>query len=322
MKHAVIKRNEMLRATLELGGSPIELADYATTGMLAVAVGPKGNGKTNAGLVIAEQLAKQGWISVLVDPEGEIESMYGDAVKDCDELRDRLTRRDRPIVVVAANDANTFIPYGKAVLAAADELRKPIFMMIDEGQLFSAPKKRKNDIGEAADIINQFAERGRKRALDVFVTAHRFTGSLHRSIFANKNLTLIGCQEDPTAWASLAPQFRSSKIEYNDLAALAPGEFFCFSRCGMEKIRMPMAEALKPVALKARAIKPKLPRTFRQWDRAMRDIPTERLEELTDPVVRLLGSVAGLTAQQMISGARALQDELDARPLKTSCRAK
>ena len=42
---------------------------------------------------------------------------------------------------------------------------------------------------------------GRKRALDLFITALRYTGTLHRSIFSNKNLTLIGCQEDPTAWA-------------------------------------------------------------------------------------------------------------------------
>jgi hypothetical protein len=48
----------------------------------------------------------------------------------------------------------------------------------------------------------------------------------------------------------------------------------------------------------------------------MRSIPTERLEELTDPVVNLLGAVAGLSAQQMMTGTRALQDELDARPLK------
>src|SRR3546814_19584765 len=90
---------------------------------------------------------------------------------------------------------------------------------------------------DLAGIINQFAERGRKRALDLFVTAHRYTGSIHRSLFANKNLTLIGCQEDPTAWAALAPQFRASKIDFNDLNALAPGELFCFSRRGVDKLK-------------------------------------------------------------------------------------
>jgi hypothetical protein len=74
-----------------------------------------------------------------------------------------------------------------------------------------------------------------------------------------------------------------------------------------------MAKALAAVAEKAKIAEPALPATFTQWDRAMRRIPTERLENLTDPVVRLLGSVAGLTSQQMISGARALQDELDTR---------
>jgi len=69
---------------------------------------------------------------------------------------------------------------------------------------------------------------GRKRALDLFVTALRYTGTLHRTMFANKNLTLVGCQEDPTAWSALAPMFRSSGIEFKDLNALGPGEFVLF----------------------------------------------------------------------------------------------
>ena len=60
MSHAVIQRDEMLTAQLDLGGAPIDLAEYATTGLLAVAVGPRGMGKTNAGLLMAEQLAAQG----------------------------------------------------------------------------------------------------------------------------------------------------------------------------------------------------------------------------------------------------------------------
>lgn len=314
MKHAIVRRDEMLGAQLRLGGTVIDLAEYATTGLMAVAIGPRGNGKTNAGLLMAEQLSAQGWISVLIDPESELESLYGASVADADDLGERLASRRDPIVVVRARDATEFVPYGRAILAAAEEHRKPIFVMIDEGQLFSATKKRSADVGEAADIINEFVGRGRKRALDLFITALRYTGTLHRSIFSNKNLTLIGCQEDPTVWSALAPQFRASRIEFNDLSSLAPGEFFCFSRKGVEKIRMPMALALKAVAPKARAVKRTLPATFSQWDRAMREIPTERLQALSDPVVGLLGTIAGLSAQQMMAGACARQDELEARP--------
>lgn len=313
MSRSVIQRTELLGAVLDFGSVAIDLSEYATTGLRIVAVGPSGVGKTGSGLLIAEQLADQGWICVLIDPEGEIASMYGAPVADVDELRMHLARRDRKFIVVAAEDATQFIPYGRAILEAANQYRKPIFVMVDEGQIFSAPKKRKGDIGEAAEIVNEFASRGRKRALDLFLTATRFTNSLHREIFANKNLSLIGCQEDPTAWAALAPQFKSSKIEFNDLAALAPGEFFCFSRRGVEKVKMQMADALKRVAPKAKAIKPKLPSTFSQWDRAMRDMPTPRLRALTEPVVCLLGTVSGLTPQQLLSGRRALQDELEGR---------
>lgn len=308
----VIRRNELIGASLDLGGMPIELTDYATTGLRIVTVGPSGIGKTNAGLLIAEQLAEQGWVSVLVDPEGEIESMYGDAVS-ADELEILLESREQPIVVVSAKDATEFIPFGRAILEAADTHRKPLFVMLDEGQVFSASRKRKNDVGTASDLVNEFAQRGRKRALDLFLTATSFTGSLHRSIFANKNLSLIGCQEDPTAWAALAPQFSASKISFHDLSSLAPGEFFCFSRRGVEKVRMPMAEAMRAVAMQAPTIRPALPTTFSQWDRAMREIPTERLQALTEPVITLLATVAGLTLQQAMSGRRALEDELACR---------
>lgn len=308
----VVRRTELVDAYLIFGEHIVDLEDYATTGLRVVAIGPSGVGKTNAGLLIGEQLAEQGWVSVLVDPEGEIESMYGDAV-DADELQRTLKKRDRKIVVVSARDATEFIPFGRVIFEAADTHCQPIFVMLDEGQVFSASRKRKNDIGTASDLVNELAQRGRKRALDLFMTATSFTGSLHRHIFANKNLSLIGCQEDPAAWAALAPQFRSAKIEYRDLAALGPGEFFCFSRRGVDKVRLPMAEAMKAVALEAPKIKPALPTTFSQWDRAMRDIHTARLQALTDPVVNLLATVAGLSPQQVMSGRRALEDELECR---------
>ena len=171
MKREIIQRTEMLCATLALGGTTIELADYATTGLLAVAVGPRGNGKTNAGLLMAEQLCAQGWVSVLIDPESEMEALYVDAVADPEDLRKKLTPRREAMLVVSAQDASAFVPFGRAILDVAEAQRKPIFVVIDEGQLFSATKKRTGSIGEAADIINEFAGRGRKRAPDLFITA-------------------------------------------------------------------------------------------------------------------------------------------------------
>lgn len=269
-----IRRDEMLEAVLNLGGPAIELADYATTGLVGVAVGPRGNGKTNAALVVAEQLAEQGWVSVLVDPEEELESLYGAAV--------------------------------------ADAHRKPLLVVLDEGQLFSQARKRDQDVGRASDMVNEFVGRGRKRALDVFMTALRATGSLHRSVFTNKNLTLVGCQEDPTVWSSLSAQFRPAGISFEDLSALQPGEFYCMSRRGVEKVRMPMAQALKRAsAPKARKVRKTLPGTFAQWSRAMSEIPTARLAALQDSALAsFLGTVAGLSREQMIAGGTALQEEL------------
>lgn len=312
MARAVIRRTEMLSATLRLGGPPLELSEYATTGLVAVAVAPRGHGKTNAGLLMAEQLSEQGWIVVLIDPERELESLYGKAIGSADDLATLLKDRCRSMIVVGAKNPQEFIPYGTAILAAAEEYRKPVFVVVDEGQLFSASKKK--DIAEAAYIIDQIAERGRKRALDLFITAHRYTASISRTVFTNKNLTLVGAQEDPTAWAVLAPQFRASKIEFGDLNALSPGEFYCFSRRGVEKVAMPMAKALEQAAPRAIAPRRILPASFSQWNRAMSAIPSSRLQALTEPIVGVLGAIAGLSTQQMLSGTRALQDELETRP--------
>lgn len=313
MSRKVIHRQELFDAKLNLGTTTLDLADYATTGLRAVAVAPSGTGKTNAGLLFAEQLSKQGWVSILVDPEGEIESMYGPAVASPQVLRNVLTDRRHPIVVVSAKDAHEFVEYGEVILGVAESSRRPLFLMIDEGQIFSSGRKRSDGMGDAGDLINQVAERGRKRAIDLFVTTHRFTGSIHRTLFANKNLTLVGSQEDPSAWSALAPLCRASQINYSDLAELSPGEFYLFARRGAEKVRMPMAEALKRVAPKARRVKRNLPTTFVQWDRAIRAIPIERLQALTLEVTALLSSLSGLSSQQIQAGHRALADELGMR---------
>jgi DNA helicase HerA-like ATPase len=310
---AVFRRDEFLTAALDLGTARIPLADYATTGIRAVVVGPSGIGKTNALLLIAEQLAEQGWVSVLMDPEGDIESLYGAAVRDVHKLQNSIRGRHHPILVVRVRHADEFVLYGKAIMEVVDEERKPVFLMIDEGQIFSASRKRKEAIGEASDLVNDFVERGRKRSLDLGVTAHRFSGTLHRSVFANKNLTLVGRQEDPTAWSALAPQFRGSKIDFADLAALAPGEFFCFSRRGVEKVAMPMAAALEPVAMKAVKVRSAIPSTFSEWDRAMREISTDRLLALSQDATGFLAAVGALSPQQIAAGQRALNDELEVR---------
>lgn len=135
MSRSVIQRDELVGALLDFGSVAIDLSEYATTGLRIVTVGPSGIGKTNAGLLIAEQLAAQGWICVMVDPEGEIESMYGKAVAGVAELRERLARRDSPFVVVSAGDASEFIPYGRAILSAAEEHRKPIFLRAEHDRL-------------------------------------------------------------------------------------------------------------------------------------------------------------------------------------------
>src|SRR3546814_5215296 len=102
---------------------------------------------------MAEQLAEQGWISILIDPEEELESLYGAAVESPEALAGILERRDQKIVVVSATDVDAFVPYGEAILEAADLYRKPIFLMIDEGQLFSGRKRSEEHTSELQSLM-------------------------------------------------------------------------------------------------------------------------------------------------------------------------
>lgn len=310
-------RQHYIPATLSIGALTLRLADYATTGLRAVTVGPSGIGKTNTGLLIAEQLSTQGWVCVLMDPEGEISELYRDrgaeVVDDPEHLQLCLECREFPMLIVKTKDADDFVAYGRVVMKVANANRQPIFLFVDEGQMFSTSRGKRKMLGEASDLINDMVERGRKRNLDLFFTAHRFSNSLHRSVFTNKNLCFVGRQEDPTAWSALAPQFRGSSIGFAELAALAPGEFFCFSRRGIEKVQVPMADAVAASCPPATIVTPARPATFQQWNRAMRQIPTDRLEALTPTVVDLMTAVVGLSAEQVASGYTALSDELKAR---------
>lgn len=315
-RRALFRRDELLTSSLDLGSTQLDLADYSTTGLRIVAIGPSGIGKTNAGLLVAEQLAGQGWQCVLMDPEGEIAALYPDVITSPAELEAHLVERTgAPIVVVPVRDAADFLPYGQVVMKAADEVRKPIFLMLDEGQIFSTSRRRGREdvLGEASDLVNDMLGRGRKRALDAFLSAPRFSGTLSRGVFGNKNLTFIGRQEDPSVWFGLAPMFKGSGLGYAETAALGNGEFFVFSRRGVEKIAMPMAAALAAVAPKATRVRSNRPTTFAAWDTALRGIPTVGLRALTPPVVGLLGAIAGLSAQQLAAGSRALADELATR---------
>lgn len=309
----VIRREELLVAALELGGLTVELEDYATTGLRAVIVGPSGIGKTSAALLITEQLCAQGWVAVVVDPEGEIAALYGDAVASPAELSARLKARDRPVIVVNADSASAFIPYGEAVLQAADRYRKPVVLVVDETQLFSTSRRVGGEVGEANALMTDIVQRGRKRALDLIVTAHRFSGSLSRSIFTSKNLTLIGRAEDPTAWSGLAPLFRGSQVTFSELMTLSPGQFFAMTMRGIDRVTLRMPAALEKVAIKARPVTAALPSTYSQWIRALHAIPTRRLVKLTPEMVGLMASIVGLTPAQRAEGAAALAGEISVR---------
>jgi hypothetical protein len=310
-------RDHYQDAQLQIGSVTLRLIDYATTGMRAITVGPSGIGKTNTGLVFAEQLSRQGWVCVVMDPEGEVSELYQDReaeiVGDTTELEQHLSTREHPLLIVKTRDADEFVEYGQVVMAVADTLRKPIFLFVDEGQMFSASRGKRKTLGEASDLINDMVERGRKRNLDLFFTAHRFSGSLHRSVFTNRNICFVGRQEDPTAWQPLAPLFQNTSIGFGELSALAPGEFFCFSRRGVEKVYVPMADALAAAAPPATIVPLVRPVTYSQWDRAMRAVPTARLQRLTPFVVDLMSGIVGLSAKQIQAGYAALSDELQAR---------
>lgn len=311
MKRELIRRDEFLGASLKLGAATVDLASYAATGFRMVVAGPSGCGKSNAMMLAMEQFVALGWVAVIVDTEGEAEGLYGDAVSSPEELHDLLRSRARPVIVVSASEPAEFIPYAEQVLLAADTYRKPLLLVIEETQLFWAVGRSstRTDIGRSTALLYDIASRGRKRCLDLIASTTRPSGITG----SGSNLNLFGQTQDSRAWEALRTTFRGTNLGFGDLMALSPGEFFCFGPRGLDKVRLPLAKSLSHIALKAPARKATLPGTFRQWDRAMRSIPTERLQALTPEVVSLLCVVAGVAPDQKSEGSRALSDELVAR---------
>jgi DNA helicase HerA-like ATPase len=97
-------------------------------------------------------------------------------MRDVAHFENYLRGRHHPILVVPVRHTDDFLHYGRRA-DVVDEERKPVFLMVDEAQIFSASRKRKESIGEASDLMNDFTERGRKRALDC---SSRRTGSAAR----------------------------------------------------------------------------------------------------------------------------------------------
>ena len=306
-------RHEMVGAQLELGNCRIDLSDYATTGLRCVMIGPSGGGKTFASLLVAEQLSEQGWVSVLVDPEGVLAPLYGGAVRDPEHLRSLLAERTQKILVIEAKSADDFVPYGQALIEVVDTQRKPVFLVLDEGQLFSTTGNRVGGEHEASMLIRDYLDRGRKRKLDLCISALRYTASLNRAAFDSRNLTLVAHHGDSRAWAGVAPVVSHAGFSFADVSALQTGQFLVVSRHGVEKATLPMPKAVRGLVPPTKRTRTALPGSFREWDAAVGAIDDKALAQLTPDLVALMSALAGLAAAQARSGADALADEILAR---------
>lgn len=310
----MIDRPEMDEVALLMGDKQLPLSMFRTTGFRMVAMGAGGSGKTNAGLNVVEQMVDSGhWVGVVVDPEGELVPLLGAAVPTPLDLREALIARAPSLLVVSADSPEAFVPYAEVISEVVDAQRKPVVLMIDEGQLFSNARKRTDGVGASSDYINDFVVRGRKRALDLVITTPRASASLNRMVFSGSNLTLIGAHADPSGWSMLAPLFKGAGVTYRDLLGLQTGEFIMTSPMGVTKVHMRMSRAFGAVARPAAPVQRELPASFREWDTALASISVERLEALSPAVVDLLCALSGLDDTKRADGQAALADELALR---------
>jgi len=96
----------------------------------------------------------------------------------------------------------------------AAEQRQPIFIIIDEAEMF-APQKRQQDI-PALEITNQYARRGRSFGLNVIFITQR-PGDLEKDVLSQCNLRLIG-------YLQLERDFQAVESELNIGQQLVKGK--------------------------------------------------------------------------------------------------
>lgn len=195
--------------TLDLSAEP-----WRTQGCRWAIAANSGGGKSHLSVVMLEELHTIGQPFLVIDPKiGEyrgLAELPGVIVAGreghigiswehpwMDPAIDYLMRGAGVVVNLAGMDLSEqrniytrlLIQLWRRQTALADEQIRPIFVVIDEAEMF-APQKRQND-PEALEITNQFARRGRSFGLNLIFITQR-PSDLEKDVLSQCNFRIVG----------------------------------------------------------------------------------------------------------------------------------
>jgi len=201
-------------------------------------IGQSGSGKSYAVSVICEELCKAEVGFCIIDTEGEYSSLkqsfkvlIAGYSNDCDlsmrsitnleALTEELITSNAPFIldVSEAPDQREAVElFSKALYKAADKIRKPYLLIIEEADVF-CPQQ-----GKTIDVISEVSRRGRKRGPGLMIVTQR-PALVDKTILSQCNFQIIGKLTIEADLESVKPFF-NKKFEVNKLPNLRPGEFF------------------------------------------------------------------------------------------------
>ncbi|MFM7469412.1 MAG: helicase HerA domain-containing protein [Vampirovibrionales bacterium] len=245
----------------------VPLEDYAQTGERDAILASSGMGKSYLTGVLMEETLENGSLLCVIDPEGEhftlaerypmlivggeqsnvpfdpdalevyIEAMLGSGISGIFDLSEFVDVEQQGYYAMIAD----------ALFTAEQRYRRKIRLVVEEAQIYAPQSgstattvKGKGIGGSKLDPLvasQRIAKRGRKRALDSLWATQR-PASISKDILSQCNRFWFGGITSELDYKAIRPFLTEAGISFNDVKALQPGEFYCYSKGKTTKIKV------------------------------------------------------------------------------------
>lgn len=239
----------------------VPLDPYIATGERDAVIASSGMGKSYLTGVLAEETLENGGLLCIIDPEGEYYTMaeyYPIIVVGGDREMVPLDEENIDLYIQTMLETNLSLVFdlsdyvdsqqqelysliAESLFLHETEYRRKVRLIVEEAQIY-APQRMpmSKPKGKAIDPVlasQKLAKRGRKRAIDSLWATQR-PASLNKDILSQCNRFWFGGITAEQDYKAIRPFLNEAGIEFHQLKALQPGEFYFYSKGETKKIKV------------------------------------------------------------------------------------
>ncbi len=282
-------------------GKPLKVDLSRLLETRALIQGNSGSGKSTTNRKLLEGLLGEGDQCIVLDVEGDFHTVRekfeciiagkGHDFPANPQIAEILARRSLEfgfslivdLYEMRRHDQVRFVKnFLEALVAAPKEIRRNVYVFIDETQIF-APEKEKS---ESLNAVIDLATRGRKRGLCLIASVQRLS-RLHKDVAAECLNKLIGRTSLVNDRKRAAEELGlTSQQESLALRNLKPGQFHCYgpaiSSDEVVKATIGQPQTSTPKGSQSRVKSPVATARVKQLLSKLTDLPKEAEEEVRD----------------------------------------